>query len=356
MPPVVPPNARPAALRLFLARRNPARSRRVVDSARWVRTAGAASSGHQAAQDTRRVTAYDVAGLCAAAGALAIAGTAVSACSTSAPTAASSAAASPAPSPSSSPREMRAGLAPSPAIEDEYEIIDEIIGEGGYCVVHKGRDRRTGELVAVKMLSKTETSAREFWSEVDVLRVAGQHPNIMQLRGTFETDDCWYIVQDLAQDGELFDHLISKGAYSEKQASTAMRELCDALHYLHRKGIVHGDIKPENILLHRGRMCLVDFGVSFRLGERFFGDSQLTGTVAYAAPETLHSAASDYSYQSDLVDDDDDGPSLYKLGPKADMFALGVVLYILLCGAHPFDPYNNLTDEEVRNHDHANCC
>lgn len=236
----------------------------------------------------------------------------------------------------------------SPAIEDEFEIIDEIIGEGGYCVVHKGRDRRSGELVAIKMLSKNETSAREFWSEVDVLRVAGQHPNIMQLRGTFETDDCWYIVQDLAQDGELFDHLISKGAYSEKQASSAMRELCDALHYLHRKGIVHGDIKPENILLHRGRMCLVDFGVSFRLGERFFGDTQLTGTVAYAAPETLqHSAASNYSYRSEPLDDDDDGPSLYKLGPKADMFALGVVLYILLCGAHPFDPYNNLTDEEV---------
>jgi hypothetical protein len=335
MPPVAPPTAR---LRLLLARRA---------RLRWVR---AASVGQDAARRSREATAYDVAGLCAAAGALALAGTAVSACATAtASPAAIDSTGSPDHAPAR-PRDKRAGLAPAPAIEDEFEIIDEIIGEGGYCVVHKGRDRRTGELVAVKMLSKNETSAREFWSEVDVLRVAGQHPNIMQLRGTFETDDCWYIVQDLAQDGELFDHLISKGAYSEKQASTAMRELCDALHYLHRKGIVHGDIKPENILLHRGRMCLVDFGVSFRLGERFFGDSQLTGTVAYAAPETLHSASSNYSYQNDLVDDDDDGPSLYKLGPKADMFALGVVLYILLCGAHPFDPYNNLTDEEVRCH------
>ncbi|RLN50125.1 hypothetical protein BBJ28_00003901 [Nothophytophthora sp. Chile5] len=253
-------------------------------------------------------------------------------------------------------------------IEEEYAITDEVIGEGGYCVVQKGVDRRTGELVAVKTLSKSETSAREFWTEVDVLRVAGQHPNILQLRGTYETEDCWFIVQELAQDGELFDHLIANGAYSERQASSAVRELCDALHYLHRKGIVHGDIKPENILLHQGRMCLVDFGVSFRLGERFFGDSQLTGTVAYAAPETLEHGATIHrrntrdanrrnrvNASEAVIEDDADeeyeaqaGPEAYKFGPKADMFALGIVLYILLCGAHPFDTYNNLSDEEIR--------
>jgi serine/threonine protein kinase len=240
------------------------------------------------------------------------------------------------------------------------------VGEGGYCVVQKGVDRRTGELVAVKMLSKSETSAREFWSEVDVLRVAGQHPNILQLRGTYETEYCWFIVQELAQGGELFDHLIANGAYSEQQASDTVRQLCDALQYLHRKGIVHGDIKPENILLHKGRMCLVDFGVSFRMGERFFCDSQLMGTVAYAAPETLeHGAVIHRRHTRDALrkarangetvqieDDDEDfeaqaGPDAMKFGPKADMFALGIVLYILLCGAHPFDTYNNLSDEEV---------
>lgn len=240
-------------------------------------------------------------------------------------------------------------------IEDAYEITDEIIGEGGYCVVHRGIDRRTGEPVAVKILSKSETNAREFWTEVDVLRVAGKHPNIMQLRRVFEAEDCWYIVQDLASDGELFDHLIANGAYSEKQASGAIRDLCDALHYLHRKGIVHGDIKPENILLHQGRMCLVDFGVSFRMGERFIGDSQLTGTVAYAAPETLiygskYTGKSKVSGAGGYAKSADEGledQEYTKLGPKTDMFALGIVLYILLCGCHPFDTYNNLTDEEV---------
>ncbi|KAF1773811.1 Calcium/calmodulin-dependent/calcium-dependent protein kinase [Phytophthora cactorum] len=215
-------------------------------------------------------------------------------------------------------------------IHDDYEILDEI----------KGVDRRTGELVAVKMLSKSETSAREFWSEVDVLR-------------------------ELAQDGELFDHLIANGAYSERQASDTIRQLCDALQYLHRKGIVHGDIKPENVLLHKGRMCLVDFGVSFRMGERFFYDSHLMGTVAYAAPETLeHGAlihrrntrdalrkarANGEDVQLDEDDEDLDaqaGPDAIKFGPKSDMFALGIVLYILLCGSHPFDTYNNLSDEE----------
>lgn len=252
-------------------------------------------------------------------------------------------------------------------IHDEYDILDEVVGEGGYCVVQKGVDKRTGELVAVKMLSKSETSAREFWSEVDVLRVAGQHPNILQLRGTYETEYCWFIVQELAQDGELFDHLIANGAYSEQQASNTIRQLCDALQYLHRKGIVHGDIKPENVLLHNGRMCLVDFGVSFRMGERFFYDSHLMGTVAYAAPETLeHGAlihrrntrdalrqarANGEKVQIDENEDEDldtqAGPDAIKFGPKADMFALGIVLYILLCGAHPFDTYNNLSDEEV---------
>ncbi|TMW62889.1 hypothetical protein Poli38472_005507 [Pythium oligandrum] len=229
----------------------------------------------------------------------------------------------------------------SMAIDEVYEITDEIIGEGGYCVVRRGIDRHTGEAVAVKILSKSETPAREFWTEVDVLRTAGHHPNIMQLRGVFENEENWYIVQELASEGELFDHLIENGAYSEQQASAAIRELCDALHYLHRKGIVHGDIKPENILLHNGRMCLVDFGVSFRLGEQFFADAQLTGTVAYAAPETLlHSVPH--------VQGGFESEAEYSLGPSADMFALGIVLYILLCGSHPFDPYNNLTDEEIR--------
>ncbi|CAI5737097.1 unnamed protein product [Hyaloperonospora brassicae] len=252
-------------------------------------------------------------------------------------------------------------------IHDEYDILDEVVGEGGYCVVQKGVDRRTGEVVAVKMLSKSETSAREFWSEVDVLRVAGRHPNILQLRGTYETEDCWFIVQELAQGGELFDHLVANGAYSERQASDTIRQLCDALQYLHRKGIVHGDIKPENILLHKGRMCLVDFGVSFRMGERFFCDSHLMGTVAYAAPETLEHGAlihrrnvrdelrkdreNEDAVPLDENDEDLDdqvGPSTIKFGPKSDMFALGIVLYILLCGSHPFDTYNNLPDEEIR--------
>jgi serine/threonine protein kinase len=142
---------------------------------------------------------------------------------------------------------------------------------------------------------------RDFWLEVDVLRTAGEHPNIMRLRGVYEDANSWYIVQELASDGELFDHLIENGAYSERQASYSIRELCDALHYLHRKGIVHGDIKPENVLLHENRMCLVDFGVSFRLGERF-GDDPLSGTVAYSAPEILM-----------------DDPASCKLGPEADM-------------------------------------
>ncbi|OQR82636.1 calcium/calmodulin-dependent protein kinase type IV [Achlya hypogyna] len=208
---------------------------------------------------------------------------------------------------------------------------------GGFCVVRQARHRTTNELVAVKEMSKLVTSSklsscfivnpaiRDFWAEVDMLRTAGSHPNIMALRGVFESPTSWYIVQELASGGELFDHLVANGAYSEKMASAALRDLCEAMQYLHRKGIVHGDIKPENVMLRGDKLCLVDFGVSFRVGERS-SDLPITGTPAYSAPEAF---------------------TANRIGPEADMFALGVVLYILLCGSHPFDTYNSLTDQEI---------
>ncbi|EQC40625.1 CAMK protein kinase [Saprolegnia diclina VS20] len=210
-------------------------------------------------------------------------------------------------------------------LQDDYVLLDDIIGEGGFCVVRKARDRRSGEVVAVKEMSKQSTSSKEFWAEVDLLKIAGAHNNIMALRGVYESDDAWYIVQELATGGELFDHLVANGAYSEKMASNALRDLCQAMHYLHRKGIVHGDIKPENIMLRGDELCLVDFGVSFRIGERS-SDVPITGTPAYCAPEA-------FTKQS--------------VGPEADMFALGIVLYILLCGSHPFDTFNTLSDQEI---------
>ncbi|KAF0688336.1 Aste57867_20048 [Aphanomyces stellatus] len=215
-------------------------------------------------------------------------------------------------------------------IEDEYELSKEILGEGGFCVVRKGQHKRTGDFVAVKELSKQVTSSKEFWAEVEMLRIAGSHPSIMSLCAVYESDTAWYIVQELANGGELFDHLVANGAYSEKEASLGMRDLCQAMVHLHRKGIVHGDVKPENIMLRGTQMCLVDFGVSFRVGERS-SDSPLHATTAYCAPETLV-ASLDNTFLS---------------GPEADMFALGIVLYILLCGCHPYDTYNTLTDEEI---------
>ncbi|KAG9415787.1 hypothetical protein AC1031_000166 [Aphanomyces cochlioides] len=202
--------------------------------------------------------------------------------------------------------------------------------EGGYCVVRKARHRKTGEVVAVKELLKRNTSSKDFWAEVEMLRIAGSHPNIISLQGVYESDTKWYIVQELANGGELFDHLVANGAYSEKDASRGIRDMCQALLHLHRKGIVHGDIKPENIMLRGDRMCLVDFGVSFRVGERP-SDAPLQATTAYCSPETL-SASLENSFAC---------------GPEADMFSLGVVLYILLCGCHPFDTYNTLTDKEI---------
>ena len=107
----------------------------------------------------------------------------------------------------------------SPKMSDLYDLTDEILGQGGYGIVRKGVAKDTGEFVAIKEMSKQETSARDFWAEVDLLRVAGKHPNIMSLKGAYETKDLWYIVQEMATGGELFDTLVQNGAYSEKEAS-----------------------------------------------------------------------------------------------------------------------------------------
>ncbi|CAM9392460.1 unnamed protein product [Sphacelaria rigidula] len=162
-----------------------------------------------------------------------------------------------------------------------------------------------------------------------MLKLAGAHPNVVTMQAFFEDKEAYYIVMDLCQGGELYHRLADKGRYSEGQAARIMAEVAEAVGYLHNNGIVHFDLKPENIMLAVGDDCvpevrLADFGSAFRQHRPLSGAKDCT--VAYSAPEVL--ACQD-------VDE------------KVDMWALGVVMWVLLTGRHPFDTDVDMSEEEV---------
>eukprot|EP00752_Nemacystus_decipiens_P007342 g6568.t1 len=183
----------------------------------------------------------------------------------------------------------------------------------------------------------------EFLHELSALKAihaAGGHPNIAGMREMFEDERHYYLVLELVSGGELFEHLIRHGAYSEHTAAAILRDLAGALRFLHRKGIVHADLKPENLMLSSwddddAKVKLVDFGCSCGAGLGFQelnrGDT-VHGTPAYWPPE--------------LVQAEDEGIS-YSFNAAADMWAIGVIMFIMLVGIHPFDLEGGTTDVEI---------
>jgi serine/threonine protein kinase len=220
------------------------------------------------------------------------------------------------------------------------------LGEGTFGNVYLAKDRKTGERLAVKKIPKKFTSDVNFQREMDALlhlRDNGGHPHICGLRENYDENDHYFLVLDLVSGGEMFDHLCAHGAYSEADAARLVREIASALAFLHGIGIVHGDMKPENLMLSSEKATaaaikIVDFGC----GQVTVGDSRtpsrddleskvgIANTPAYCPPEIL-----DKKRKGDHIE------------PAFDMWALGVILYIMLTGVHPFDLYGNASDEEI---------
>ena len=220
-----------------------------------------------------------------------------------------------------------------------------VLGEGAYGKVYLARVADTGEKVALKKISKRYTNSSAFISETAALwRVydAGGHPNISGLRDIYEDDSHFYVILDLARGGELFDHLIKDGSYSEKDASRLISEILSALAFLHNIGVTHADLKPENILLCDSRrggetVKIIDFGCAIvdKRGDidspfqfrQINNPTRSLGTRAYWAPEC-------FGKQGKKTD-------------AMDMWAVGVVLFIMLCGVHPYDLKGIKTDKEI---------
>ena len=207
---------------------------------------------------------------------------------------------------------------PPPAPEEiadkfpQFEVT-ECLGSGGMGVVYKARQKSLDRWVAIKILRPEKTGderfAERFSREAQTL-ARMNHPNIVTVFDHGETSGLYYIVMEFV-DGVNLRDLLREGKLEPEQALAIVPPICEALQYAHEKGFVHRDIKPENLLLDRdGRIKIADFGIASLVG----AGGEASGTPPYMAPEQQ-------------------GPS--KIDHRADIYALGVVLYEMLTGERP---------------------
>jgi len=214
------------------------------------------------------------------------------------------------------------------------------LGSGHYASVYRGKNRSTGQAIAVKKVNKKLTRVESLKLEVEALRKMAGHPNIVELYDVYLDDDHMYLVLELLAGGELFDRIVSSGAYSERDAAFHMRKIGSALQYMHSKGIVHRDLKPENLVLvdntPESAIKISDFGLSKILKDDEEVMMTICGTKAYSAPEV------GFGYRQAGVPRNDSGYSA-----KVDMWSLGVILYVIVAAYHPFDPHGVDDDRTI---------
>ncbi|KAM9454946.1 serine/threonine-protein kinase SIK2-like isoform 1-T2 [Clarias gariepinus] len=199
-----------------------------------------------------------------------------------------------------------------------YEII-RTLGKGNFAVVKLARHKVTKTQVAIKIIDKTRLDAsglEKLNREVKIMKLLN-HPHIIQLYQVMETKNMLYIVTEYANNGEMFDYLVCNGPLSEEQARKTFWQILSAVEYCHRCHIVHRDLKAENLLLDNNmNIKLADFG----FGNFYVPGKHLStwcGSPPYTAPEIFKGK----EYE----------------GPQQDIWSLGVVLYVLVCGSLPFD-------------------
>ncbi|XP_028839511.1 serine/threonine-protein kinase 36 isoform X2 [Denticeps clupeoides] len=199
---------------------------------------------------------------------------------------------------------------------DQYHVLD-MIGEGSFGRVYKGRKKYSGQVVALKFIQKvgrTEKELRSLKSEIDIMRRL-QHPNIVLLLDSFETQREVVAVTEYAE-GELFQILQDDGSLPERQVREIACQLVSALYYLHSHRILHRDMKPQNVLLGKGGVVkLCDFGFARAMSVSTLVLTSIKGTPLYMSPELVEEKPYDHT---------------------ADLWSLGCILYELHTGVPPF--------------------
>lgn len=225
-------------------------------------------------------------------------------------------------------------------IESVYTMGKQLGQPGQFGVAKLAVSIETGEEVAIKVISKTrffkqrrhrEKYIEAFRSEIRITRSLN-HNNIIKLYDVYEDEHDLYLVMGVCKGGELFERIQSKGSYNEKDASSVVRMITEALSYLHSHKIAHCDLKPDNFLFmddsEDSPIKVIDFGMSKFIERRKY-HRQLCGTPYYIAPEVI------------------DG----KYNEACDMWSIGVVLFVMLFGFPPFwaDPekYGSLADDRI---------
>jgi serine/threonine protein kinase len=211
-------------------------------------------------------------------------------------------------------------------LEDFYDVMDDAVLGSGVSSVVKVCTDKAGIEYAVKIISKQGSGIDEekFIEEIRLLQKLG-HPNIMTMEDVFEDEENIYIVTELMCGGELFDRILEKKFFSERDAAMYTQKILEAVSYLHSHGVVHRDLKPDNILFtelgKEGELKIVDFGFALDLmsNKRMMQAQAQLGTQGYAAPEIFSQSSYD---------------------EKCDVWSIGVITYIMLAGLPPFIEYD----------------
>ena len=219
------------------------------------------------------------------------------------------------------------------ALEDHFDVGD-VLGQGGFSVVRRATAKSAAanpRHAAVKTLDKTGRysagdSLALLRNEINVMALIvdkvhtpERHPNVLSLIDVFDDRQHVHLVVDLCEGGELFERIINAGKFSEVDAAAVVRQVASGLHALHGCGVVHRDLKPENLLYdtphHDATLKIMDFGLSHIEGSADVMATSVFGSLDYIAPEVLVRR---------------------QFGKPADLWSLGVIMYILLCGYTPF--------------------
>ncbi|XP_076374399.1 calcium/calmodulin-dependent protein kinase II isoform X33 [Megalopta genalis] len=203
---------------------------------------------------------------------------------------------------------------------DNYDLKEEL-GKGAFSVVRRCVQKSTGHEFAAKIINTKKLTARDFQKLEREARICRklQHQNIVRLHDSIQEENCHYLVFDLVTGGELFEDIVAREFYSEADASHCIQQILESVHHCHHNGVVHRDLKPENLLLASkakgAAVKLADFGLAIEVqgdAQAWFG---FAGTPGYLSPEVLKKEP---------------------YGKPVDIWACGVILYILLVGYPPF--------------------